>query len=269
VNVLIPLKRPPKILSISNVHAASSLKPRRSVPVLLTGGALLLAGGLFLQVLTLRNVRWGDTVSSRATDHLAPRLPEQIPGWECRNEKLGPTEFTAETAKKKLNLDDFLFRSYTRPGRFFTLYIAYWRPGRMPVQRVAAHSPDVCWTGAGWKLQESRTGEVLRAGGVMLRPAQWRKMQFPGQPVQYVAFWHLVDDRLYVQSEYLNSIPSPLAYWREAMYHAFGGRREQYFVRLAASVPFSELETDPGYQKILRALAGLGLAEPRSAAKTE
>ena len=112
--------------------------------------------------------------------------------------------------------------------------------------------------------------EVLRAGPITLRPAQWRKMYLLGEErVQYVAFWHLVGGRLYVQGEYLNSIPSPLAYWREAMYYAFGGRREQYFVRLAASVPFSELEADPGYEEILRALARLGLAESGSAAKIE
>jgi hypothetical protein len=253
-----------------NVPAASPLKPRRSVPVLLIGGALLLAGGLFLQVLTLRNVHWGDTVSARAVNHLAPRFPERIAGWECRNEKLGPTEFTQEAARDTLNFDDYVFRSYTRPGQSFTLYVAYWRPGRMPVQRVAEHTPDICWTGAGWKQEASKVGAMLRAGGVTLRPAQWRKMSFPGDSrVQYVAFWHLVGGHLYVQSVYLNSIPSPLAYWREAMYYAFGGRREQYFVRLAASVPFSELEADPGYEEILRALARLGLAESGSAAKTE
>jgi hypothetical protein len=253
-----------------NVHAASPLKPRRSVPVLLIGGALLLAGGLFLQVLTFRNVHSGDTVSARAIHHLAPRFPAQIPGWECRNEKLGPTEFTQEEAQNTLNFDDYIFRSYARPGQSFTLYVAYWRPGRMPVQRVAEHTPDICWTGAGWKQEESKRAEVLRAGPITLRRAQWRKMSFPGDHrVQYVAFWHLVGGHLHVQSLYLNSIPSPLAYWREAMYYAFGGRREQYCVRLAASVPFSELEADPGYQEILRALARLGLAEPRSAAKTE
>jgi EpsI family protein len=244
-----------------NVHAVSPLKPRRSVPVLLTGGALLLAGGVLLQALTFRNLDRGDTVSARAVNHLAPLFPERIPGWECRNEKLGPTEFTQEAAKDILNFDDYLFRSYTRPGQSFTLYIAYWRPGRMPVQRVAGHNPDICWTGAGWKREESKAGAMLRAGGITLRPAQWRKMQFPGQPVQYVAFWHLVGGHLYDQNYYLNSIPSPLAYWREAMHYALGGQREQYLVRLTASVPFSELETDPGYREIFQALAGLGLAE--------
>lgn len=249
-----------------NVPAAPPLKPRRSIPVFLIVGALLLAGGVLLQALTLRNLERGDAVSARAVDHLAPLFPAQIPGWECRNEKLGPTEFTQEAARDVLNYDDFLYRSYTRPGRFFTLYIAYWRPGRMPVERVAGHTPDICWLGTGWRREDGRAAEVLRGGGINLRPAQWRKMRFPGDNrVQYVAFWHLVGGRLYVASEYLNSIPSPLAYWREAIYYAFGGRREQYAVRLTASVPFSELEADPGYQEILHALAGLGLAEPGSA----
>jgi hypothetical protein len=252
-----------------NVPAAPTQTSRRSFPVLLTGGGLLLAIGLALQALTFCNVHSGDMVSGRATAHLASRFPTQIPGWECRNEKLGPTEFTQEAAKDTLNFDDYIFRSYARPGQSFTLYAAYWRPGRMPVQRVEEHTPDTCWVDAGWRREKAKAAEVLRAGGVTLRPAQWRKMSFPGNNrVQYVAFWHLVDDRLYIQGEYLNSIPSPLAYWREAMYRAIGGQREQYFVRLTASVPFSAFEADPGYQEILRALARLGLAEPGSATPT-
>lgn len=51
------------------------------------------------------------------------------------------------------------------------------------------------------------------------------------------------------------------------MHYAIKGSAEQYFIRLTSDRPLAEIESDPGFQEVLGALAGLGLAAepPRKA----
>ena len=113
-------------------------------------------GGLFalvvlvvacgLQGLRLRNLKDGDTHTTARRIQLDATLPKAVAGWTAIDEPLGPTEFLQTAVEKNLNYDDMVNRVYRRGERSFGLYVAYWSPGRMPVQKVASHTPDRCWS---------------------------------------------------------------------------------------------------------------------------
>jgi hypothetical protein len=192
--------------------------------------------------------------------HLAATIPVRVPGgWFVRDVPLGATEFMEEVVERTLRTDDILNREYRRGPVTFGVYVAYWGPGKMPTQLVASHTPDRCWTENGWACQEMRFKERLALDGRALQPAEWRRFHDPQGDDTYVLFWQLIEGRAYDFGERFNKIPSPVAWWKNAVQQAVFGSREQYFIRLTASVPFDELWDDPGFAAIVRSLEQLGL----------
>ncbi|OIR14875.1 hypothetical protein GALL_39910 [mine drainage metagenome] len=247
--------------SISSIAKRSSLSI-----VVVAGGALVLCVGVVFLVRGHRSEpNMGADVSPRLVHWFDARLPRDIPGWTSRPESLGQTEASSSAAAQTLNFDDVFYRAYFQAGRTFTLYAAYWRPGRMPVMQVAAHTPDVCWVSAGWNREAVRDRETIACPGVRLLPGQWRRMKLEGLgTVRYVVYWHLVGGRLFIKNRYFGSIPSPWDYWRIALKSALRGPPDQYFVRLSSSVPYAQLRKDPGFQRVVEALARLGLENHRA-----
>jgi hypothetical protein len=188
-------------------------------------------------------------------------FPLHPSGWQGRDEPLGPTEFVQGAVERNLNYDDVINRSYRNGVRNFGLYVAYWTPGRMPVQKVASHTPDRCWSENGWTCEELRSGERLPTGSGELKPAYWRLFRTPGASSahQYVVYWHLVGGELYDYGSGFNQRPNPVQWWRETLHYAIKGSAEQYFIRLTSDRPFAEIKNDPGFQEVLAALAKLGL----------
>ena len=234
-------------------------------------------GGLFalvvlvvacgLQGLRLRNLKDGDTHTTARRIQLDATLPKAVAGWTAIDEPLGPTEFLQTAVEKNLNYDDMVNRVYRRGERSFGLYVAYWSPGRMPVQKVASHTPDRCWSENGWTCEVMRIDDQLKAGDRRLLPARWRLFRPPvaGGAKQHVLYWHLVGGELYDYGEGFNQRPDPLKWWRDTVHYAVKGSSDQYFVRIMSAQPLEELQGDPGFQEVLRALAGLGLAVPPKA----
>lgn len=197
-------------------------------------------------------------------------LPDQRPGrtvaqnpngWSGRDEPLGPNEFVLTAVEKNPNYDDVVNRIYRRSGDSFGLYAAYWSPGRMPVQKVASHTPDRCWSENGWTCESLRAGEQVPWQDGTLKPAYWRLFATPGSASakQYVLYWHLVGGELYDYGTGLNRKPNPIQWWRETVHYALKGSADQYFIRLTSDWPFEEIWQDPGFQEVLSALAKLGL----------
>ena len=118
--------------------------------ILLVFGSVVLGASLILQLVPMP----GRIGPARAA-HLKTTLPREVPGWEVDDKALGETEAVHAAVDKWLRLDDFVFRSYSRGRVHFDVYVAYWGPGKMPVQMVASHTPDRCWTENGWKCTES------------------------------------------------------------------------------------------------------------------
>ena len=234
--------------------------PKSFRPFILLAVALVLAGGIGLQLVRLRDVKQGDVTSPARPIGLADRVPRSVAGWATADLPLGPTELVSTAAEKTLNYDDMVNRVYRRGGVEFGVYVAYWAPGRMPMEKVASHTPDRCWSENGWTCTESRFPENWATADGPLKPAYWRTFVPPGERApHYVVYWHLVGDELYDYGGGFNRRPSVVKWWRDMLHYAWAGSQEQYFVRVTSDRPFEQLRGDPGFEEVVRSLAALGI----------
>jgi hypothetical protein len=194
------------------------------------------------------------------TEDLSEIIPAQLEGWTVRELELGATEALRERSEQLLNLDDFVQREYSRGGKSFTVYIAYWTPGKMPVRLVNQHTPDRCWTEVGfvctdreWNLQDLPTEAHLQ-------PAQYGIFEKEDLTL-YTYFWHMVNGEAHWYGENrVNTRSSLASVWIDLKKFGFNVHREQFFVRLSSAHPFDELWEEPGFQVILQDLSKLCLA---------
>jgi hypothetical protein len=192
-------------------------------------------------------------------------LPETVrvalAGWTSQDLPLGPNEFLSSEAEKVLNYDDVVNREFSGDGTRFGVYVAYWRPGKMPTQLVASHTPDRCWTENGWKCVAMKFKQTMAFSGGNLQPAEWRKFEPPhgGAPV-YVVYWHLVGGKVYDYGSRFSAVPDPVLWWKGAVHQVLLGSREQYFIRITSTEPIERLRGNPGFEEVLRGLSRLGLA---------
>lgn len=210
----------------------------------------------------------GDRLAEARPVKLVERLPRFLPGWIAKDEPLGPTEVTRTAVEKVLNYDDYVFRVFEKDGKQIGVYVAYWAAGRMPLQKVASHTPDRCWTENGWRCEDMRFSETVAVGDTRLMPAQWRRYTPPnGAAQQYVVFWHLVGDRLYDYGTRFNARPDFVKWWRDTLEYAFSGSKAQYFIRVTSNRPFDEFVREPAWAELVEALGKLGLAGKEQGAK--
>jgi hypothetical protein len=212
---------------------------------------LLILGALLLQIF------WANRTLPGKGRHLHNVLPQQISGWTGSAAPLGPTEAVEGKVEKILKFDDVYFREFTAGRGTLSLYVAYWKPGGIPVQLVASHTPDRCWTSAGWTCQEMRHAVTLLG----LKPGAWREFASPSGTKLNVLFWHLIGHELYDFGDRFTQVPHPMKWWRDVARQIVKTPQEQYFIRLTSDRPFEEIQDDPGFQEILAALAKLGLGE--------
>lgn len=234
---------------------------RNNATGLLILAALLLIGAVGLQFLSVRNLSSGDQRSLRATDWLDSRVPGNLVGWSGKDVSLGASEFMKGQVEEILNFDDCSYRIYSRGSARLGVYVAYWKQDRMPVSRVASHTPDRCWTDNGWSCEAMRFDERWTVSGEKLQPGQWRIFKSPRGDTEYVVFWHLIGDKTFDFGDRFTHFTDPTKWVRDTIAYATLGSAEQYFIRLTSDRPFDELNNDPGFQEILRALGKLGLAE--------
>ncbi len=217
---------------------------------------LILIGALGLQL--------GYTLQERPEPNKRERLNVLVPvrsgDWIGQEEALGVTEMANEAALKTLNLDDYVYRRYARGSRSFTLYAAYWAPGRMPTRLVASHTPDRCWTENGMHCVDMRFRETFQLDGRALLPAEYRAFTgASGGTVSHVAYWHLVGGQLYDYGARFNAVPHPWLWWKDTLAQAAYGSREQLFLRIVSETPLGELWNDRDVHALLAAIANLGL----------
>lgn len=192
------------------------------------------------------------------TKPLAELLPAETPGWEAEELPLGPTEALQHQAKQLLMLDEFVNRTYKRGARAFNVYVAYWKPGEMPIRLVNTHKPDRCWKWNGWSCAAVKSGVVKNARGQPLKPAEWRTFEKDGQ-FKYTYFWHLAKGQIHSYGGYREHPPVTFIF-HDILKYGLDQKPEQYFIRLSSDQPLDNFWDDPGFQKILGDLAALGLA---------
>lgn len=219
---------------------------------------VVLCGSLLLVLLIATVFQWRSArvreMHPRA-EPLSSILPAALAGWQVRDEPVAETEEMKRAVAGMLNFDEALVRVYQRGHLQISVYVAYWRPGRSHPRLVAQHTPDVCWTGAGWQMKEAWEIRLPLAGGQQTRPSQARIFEQPNRKL-YVHYWHLVGGETYHSSN-----AQGLTFFRYLREDLLEGQREQYFIRVSCTAPLNELRDDPLMVQVWQALAKLGLRE--------
>ncbi|MDQ5977396.1 MAG: hypothetical protein QG602_368 [Verrucomicrobiota bacterium] len=233
------------------VPAGAGPVPRSLLRIFWTETVLAVALGLFF----FGHSREG---SDSATEHpaLVELLPVATEDWTARDSD-DLYQFTGI-----LQTTHLVERTYMKPHADgqptqVTVYIAYWPPGQTSVSRVASHTPDACWPGAGWNSQTTGADrrQVLSASGIELTPAEYRLFRTDRGHAQHVWFWHVFDGRA-IDYRDPYSIPALL---QIAWQYGFKRQGSQYFVRLSSNRPWDELAGDPLMREILTGLDRTGL----------
>ena len=225
------------------------------VPGLIFAAALVLIGAIVLQVgVPQRRAR---TVERKS---LARAVPVALDGWTVRDEALGQTEAGNDAVLKTLNLDDYVYRRYTKGAQWFSIYVAYWSPGKMPTQLVASHTPDRCWTENGMRCVDMRFRHNYALFDRRLLPAEDRTFTTAeGRETTFVAYWHVVGGKAYDYGSRFNAVPDPWRWWKDAVAQVAHGAREQLFVRIVSSIPLDRLWQEREFQSVMTQVADLGL----------
>ncbi len=138
----------------------------------------------------------------------------------------------------------------------FTVYVAYWSAGQASVSRVALHTPDACWPGAGW---DSRplidTQQAPQLPGLKLSAGEHRLFQNAEGFRQNVWFWHVLDGRV-INHRDPYSVPALL---KIALQYGFRRQGDQFFVRVSSNRSWRELAEEPLVREVMTNLSALGL----------
>ncbi|HSH09407.1 MAG TPA: exosortase-associated EpsI family protein [Oceanipulchritudo sp.] len=192
---------------------------------------------------------------------LKEAIPGQINGWQVKDLDLGPTESVTQRSYDLLRLDDFVHRQYSRGDKSFSVYIAYWKPGKMPVRLVNQHTPDRCWTEVGWTCAEREWNVHRSAEGRDLKPAQWGVYEL-GEAKNYTYFWHIVGgDVHWYGGNRVNTRASLSTVWEDFRKFGLNVHREQFFIRVVSPHPMDDLWQEPAFESVMADLADLCLAE--------
>lgn len=193
-------------------------------------------------------------------EHVGNYVPTEAVGWECVDKELGSTESMKERSEQILDLDDFVYRNYSRKEgkEFFEVYVAYWGPGKASILEVSSHTPDRCWTENGWTQLDKKHAVEKELEGRSLLPSEWRAFEIQGNE-QFVHYWHLVGGKSYQYGQRSNAFPTPYTYVRDLLRSHLAGTGEQYFIRINTNIPFDQLWYERGFQQVLKSVTELGL----------
>ena len=196
--------------------------------------------------------------SRREGEHapsLATLLPIRSDGWQV----LTPKDLYQFA--DILQTSHLMERTYLRTmgnGQFtqLTVYVAYWSSGQASVSRVASHTPDACWPGAGWTVRplvDSRQTPLLT--GLPIAGGEHRFFTSPEGYPQNVWFWHIYDGRV-ISYRDPYSVP---ALFQIALQYGFRRQGDQFFVRVSSNKSWRELADEPLVREIFTNLKTIGL----------
>lgn len=224
----------------------------------LAAAAILLLTAVAVQFLRPANLAYnGD---ARVVGKLAEVLPRQLPGgWTGTDLPLGESELLRKRTETLLQFDDYVYRRYANAEKSFSIYIAYWNPGKMPTRLVSLHIPDRCWVENGWTSRQSRNRQAVFAADD-LPPCEWRIFSAPGSTQEiFTVFWLLVDGVPFGFGPGANRIPDPFAWWAGVIKEARGEKAAHLFVRLTSDSPLESLVQLSAWSELAAALKQIGL----------
>lgn len=191
---------------------------------------------------------------------LEEAITKDLPGWDVEDLPLAETEAMLDRVNDILNFDEHISRTYFNETTEFTLYIAYWEPGKSSVVEVNRHTPDICWVSNGWELEERTHDILIDIGNMTFLPAQYRVFDKDGISTS-VLFWHIVGNSFYrnkrnLESEYsFNPIKTLLQF-------GLSQKQEQFFVRIHSRDDVRKLIKDNGVEDLMTSLGKLCLNKP-------
>ncbi len=225
--------------------------------------AALLAAVIIAQAIP----RWIAEEHRTLDEPLEEALVRDVSAWHVRDLPLGQTEQIEARSRAILNFDDYVYREYTRGRDNFSLYLAYWAPGSMPVRLVNAHTPDRCWTWMGWSCtdMEFAVARHSREAGELL-PAERRTFEKDHDRI-HVVYWHIVGGEVHTYRRGFNEAPPITVILQDLMRYGVNLRREQFFVRITSSHSLDRIWDDAGFQEVLGDVARLCLIPDSRAAQ--
>ncbi len=187
--------------------------------VLLFGSALLVVIG--------ENRSASPRFGGRVADFFP--VERDVPGWSRQVVPIADTPELKKAVDELLNFDDAEFAVYSDGLRMVSIYVAYWRPGKITPRLVAGHTPDKCWVGAGWNIQQTNVNRVLKQGARLIFAAEERNMR-RGAVQETVLYWHVAADKVLTGKDPAAIVSALPDLW------AFGLRQrpEQFFVRISS-----------------------------------
>ena len=200
---------------------------------------------------------------------LAQLVPANFGAWEAEDLPVSESREMTARVENLLKYDDVLSRLYKGPGIQLSLYVAYWNAGKIPVHEVGVHTPDTCWVVNGWKCTDRKSNCRKNVNGKPLKPFEYGKYTKDGH-TEYVIFWHLVGDWTnHIKYEgWRNGLRGRIErlpfLFESFKKFGFNQRREQLFIRLSSSQPFSDLWSDPEFEEFIQKMAPLRIFEPPS-----
>lgn len=207
----------------------------RNQRIILSLAAFVLFAGLGLVVIGSRPPP--ERTFKGTVKDLLPKA-EEIPAWTVEYQPIADTPEMKKAVAELLNYDDAVFAIYKLGNMRLSVYIAYWAPGKMSHRLVAGHTPDVCWVGNGWKIEEARSGVRLPNGrGGMLKPSEERTMVQGGQ-IEHVVFWHLLDGQS--KSYRTQGRPPWFAVLSDILSRRLNQQPEQFFIRISSNLAVSQ-----------------------------
>lgn len=158
-------------------------------------------------------------------------IPSELMGWRSATLPLDETEFLIANVAATLRFDNYVYREYSKDGRSFTLYAAYWPAGKYSAKDVASHTPDACWPRAGWSLASKGHGNHAVVQSAIMSQMEHRRFVKSDFDVD-VTFGHLVGGRFFGYDG--RAQPPVYAVFSDALSWGWRLGEEQFFFRIAS-----------------------------------
>jgi hypothetical protein len=194
--------------------------------VLLVGVGLILSQDLFRK----------QAVFSRPVQNLMPASSD-MPGWQTQYLPIADTPELQKRVLDLLDYDDAVYVTYTKGDLRVSVYLAYWKPGKVSPRSIARHTPDVCWTLAGWDCIKRQELPTFRFGTYEGKQTEYRVFTANGR-TEYVVFWHVFGDE--IVSYHTGWRPPWDATITDFLRWGNQQKLEQYFLRVSSNRPLTE-----------------------------
>jgi hypothetical protein len=180
---------------------------------------------------------------------------EEAGAWQVKDLPIAETPEAQRMVDELLNFDQAVYRTYAKGDRRISIYLAYWRPGKMQPKDIGRHTPDSCWVLSGWKRTHMATREDLRTrDGGRVRMTEHRTFVANGQ-TEHVAFWHVIEEATHSY----RTGGRPPWHWliTDSIRRGLNQKPEQFFLRISSNRPLEDFWTDELVQGVVSGIPGI------------